>query len=390
MSPGDAAPGSGGAAVNVKSVLTRGVPNVSDYESYCPILPALNTNQEAYFWVGTTRYSVCDSEVQNEFIQRVLKDNKLYRQFIHVPDVEYTRQVTEDFQRRMVEQFFYGKAWSDKQNKDEWDQLPPITLDYGSFLGPHMIGQDTCIGRKANPVGIVSQLNECNRVRDYGGTNNDAPFDLTDLFEEIYAMQRVRAENGVESNVFEVCMNTTFARLFQLAMIKYYKAQTADTLAMNWDLGAQKQGPFGFYFRDFVLDFPAGVILRVMTHPFFDDWADAHRQADAAITQQGNMIWMIDWSTIYQAIISSNSVTNKTGDVQEMARVSAELLCIMKTKQTTYRHTSTTFTNVAECPASSLMIWNIPYLEPVVGPQTFFGMGRIPWDDNVDCDPAVP
>lgn len=383
--PGGTLPGVG-QTTNTTAVLTRGIVNVTDYEEWCEQIPALNTKQEVLFWVGTTRYTICESELQNQFIQRALRDNPLYREYMHVPEVEYTRQITTDFQRRMVEQFFYGRALNSYQNEDQWNLLPEIKVDFGSFLGPNLPDQGACVGRRANPVGIMPQLADCNRVIDGAG----AALDLAKFFEHIYYMQRVRADNGVSSNVFEVCMNSAYAILFQTAMIKYYKARTVDTLAMNWDLGAQKQGPFGFYFRDFVLDFPAGTMLRVVTHPFFDDWLDAHNRAGAAIRNQGNVMWMLDWSTIYQAIISSNSVTNSTGDINDLAKLSKELACTMKVAKTTYRHTSTTFTNVVECPDASLAYRNLGMVEPVAtGTITKVGIGAVPWDNTLECSPDV-
>jgi len=384
--PGVAA-GSGGVATTYDhAILTRGLVNVTEYEAYCAQIPALNTNNEAYFWVGSTRYTVCDSEVQNEYIQRVLRDNAYYRQYRHVPEIEYTRQVTMDFQRRQVESFFFGQPISEFQNKDQWDQLPTITLDFGPF-GSSMPDQGACVGRRANPVGVMPQLSECNRIWDASG----GALNLMSLFEEIYYMQRVRKEAGVDSMVFEVCMNSTYALLFQRAMVKYYQAEMGGAISFNIDLGAQKQGPFGFYYRDYVLNFPAGAILRVVTHPYFDDWADAHaRVTSVDIKTSGNMLWMLDWSTIYQAVLSSSSVTNTTGSIEDLAKLSDDLACRMKTKRTTYKHTGVTTTTVVECPESSLVINNLGYVEPTItGLPTKVGIGRVPWKEET-CPPVVP
>jgi len=365
------------------AILTRGMVNVTDYEEFCEQIPALNTRQDAYYWVGSTRRSICESEIQKEFIDRVLADNTLYREYYHVDEVEYNRQQVEDYERRMVENFFWGRALSDKQAYNTWDELPTITLDFDSLNLPD---QGLCVGRRANPIGIVPQLSECNRVLDLNGGRLNL---VNHVFEQVYYMSRIREENGVDSTVFEVGMNSVFALKFQQAMLAYYKDKTLDMARMNMDIkqGAQQE-KFGFYWRDYVLDFPAGKVLRVMTSKFFDDWYDLFTRGvtEADITSAANMLWFIDWSSIYQATIASANVVNTTGNVQDLAKISQAMACTMKTKQTTWRHMSHTFTNVVECPASSLMIHNFSMDVPDhTGTPTRIGIGITPWDTTLSC-----
>lgn len=381
-SPDSVLPGVGAASDFDDAVLTRGLVNVTDYEEFCSQIPALNTRQDSYYWVGTTRHTLCESEIQKEFIDRVLRDNKLYREYYHVDEVEYNRQVVEDYQRRQVENFFWGQALSDKQAYNTWDELPTVTLDFDSLNLPD---QGLCVGRKANPIGIVAQLAECNRVIDLGGAKLDL---MTHVFEQVYYMSMVREENGVDSEVFEVWMNSVFANYFQQAMFAYYKEKTADTFRTNLSIdNGKQQSRFGFYWRDYVLDFPAGKVLRVMTHKTFDAWYDLFtRITSFDIKSAANMVWFIDWSTIYQATIASANVVNTTGNIQDLAKISQAMACRMKTKQTTYRHSSHTFTNVVECPAASLMINNVMMDIPIhTTSPTRIGVGRIPWDSDLSC-----
>ena len=363
------------------AILTRGLVNVTDYESFCSQIPAINTRQDSYYWVGSSRFTVCDSEVQKEFIQRVLQDNPLYREYYHVDDVEYSRQMSEDWQRRQVENFFWGQPLSDKQTYNTWDELPTITLD---FDGLDLPDQGSCVGRRANPIGVVHQLTECNRLIDLKGGRLDL---TTHVFEQIYYMDQIRSENGVETPVFEMWMNSTFARKFQQAMIAYYKEQTQDTMRMNLDLKPGMQEKFGFMWRDYILDFPAGKTLRVMTHKYFDSWFDAmRRMTDVDIQSTGNRIWCLDWSSIYQAIVASSSVTNSTGSIQDLAKLSQDMACRMKTKKTSYRHSSMSWTNVVECPAASLMLENISLEVPTITTDpTRIGIGAVPWDTGLSC-----
>ena len=158
---------------------------------------------------------------------------------------------------------------------------------------------------------------------------------------------------------------------------------------MNMDIkqGAQQE-KFGFYWRDYVLDFPAGKILRVITSKFFDDWYDLFSRGvtETDIKSAANMLWFIDWSSIYQATIASSNVVNTTGNIQDLAKISQAMACTMKTKQTTWRHMSHTFTNVVECPASSLMLHNVSMDVPDhTGDPTRIGIGIVPWDSALAC-----
>jgi len=295
--------------------------------------------------------------------------------------VVYSRQMVEDYQMRQVENFFWGRALSDKQTYSTWDELPTITLDFDGYGLPD---QGACVGRRANPIGIVNQLSECNRVIDLQGGQLDL---VTHVLEQVYYMDVIRSENGVSSDVHEVWMNSVFAMKFQQAMIAYYKAKTLDTMRMNVNVTSGEQKAFGFSWRDWILDFPAGKTLRIMTHPFFDNWYNAFTKiASVDIRTQGNMMWFIDWSSIYQATINSSTVTNTTGNIQDLAKISQAMACRMKTHKTSYRHSSHTFTNVVECPAASLLIQNIGMQVPKIDSEiTRFGIGSVPWDTTLSC-----
>lgn len=380
--PSNVLPGVGTASDMDYAVLTRGVVNVSDYEEFCSQIPALNTRQDAYYWVGSTRRTICDSEVQNEFIQRVLQDNKLYREYYHVDDVEYSRQQVEDYERRVVENFFWGQALSDKQAPDTWDELPTITLDFDSLNLPD---QGACVGRRANPIGVIPQLAECNRVIDLNGGRLNL---VQHVFEQVMYMQQLREEQGVDASVFEVWMNDAYALRFQQGMIAYYKDKTLDTMRMNMDLKSGAQQKFGFRWRDYELDFPAGTTLRVMTNKYFNAWYDLMTRGvtESDISSAANMMWFLDWSTIYQATIASANVKNTTGNIQDLAKISEAMACRMKTKQTSWQHMSHTFTNVVECPATSLVIQNFSMDAPDhTGLPTKIGIGIVPWDTGLSC-----
>lgn len=367
-------PGTGD--IHTKAVVLRGTANVSDYEEYCPILPGLNSEQEAYFWVEWTRWAMCDSELQNEYIRLLIEGNPLYKKYYHVPDVAYNRQVQEDWQARMVNQFLFGKASSANQTATDWPSLPTITLD---SEGQSMPWNGACVGRKADAIGIFDQLHECERIWDL----QRQALSLPTLFEKLYEIKRIRESNGIECTHIELGMDSHFALQFQTAMIRYFNMRGEGLLRLNLNLGAAaKQGNWGFYYTDYVLDFPMGLTLRVVTHPFWDDLVDAHRSAyqdvatnDFNMSSIGAMIWIIDWSTCYQEAIESNKVVNKTGSLSELAAVNSGFACRMKVVQQSYTLNSLAYANIVECPKANLIILN--YDRCTVPTHTGSGCGNV-------------
>ena len=98
------------------------------------------------------------------------------------------------------------------------------------------------------------------------------------------------------------------------------------------------------------------------------------------------MVWFLDWSSMYQATIASASVTNTTGSIQDLAKISQDMACRMKTKKTSWRHNSHMFTNVVECPAASLMLQNVGMTVPIHTTEAVrIGIGRVPWDTTLSC-----
>lgn len=357
-----------------KAVVTRGTANVSDYEEYCPQLPALNTQQEAYFWVEWTRYAFCESDITNQYLKLIFEGNPLYKKFYHVPDVAYNRQVQMDWDNRLVNQFLFGKPSNANQTARDWAGLPTITLD---SEGQSMPWHGACVGRKADAVGVIDQLHECGRIWDL----QRQELDLPTLFQHFYEIKRIREANGIECKVIELGMDSHYALQFQTAMLRYFNMRGEGLLRLNQDLNKSgSQGPWGFTFRDYVLDFPMGLTIRVLTHPFWDDLIDSHRApyVDGSsnafdLSGSASMIWIIDWSTTYQEIIETNKVTNTTGTLEDLAKINSGFGCRMKVPTHTFRLNSLAYANVVECPKANLIIRNFDRCTPPTHTGDFCG-----------------
>ncbi len=148
-------------------VLTRGVVNIGKTESYCEDEPAYRNDNLVPFWIQHTRWTSCSSSLYNKWLGLVLENNPLYRDRIYISEVERMRQKGEAFEKRLFDTLWYQQPISDKQNLTEYTQLPQVT----NFLSSTGLGVEggRCYGFKANAVGWLTQLRECNRWYDAQG-----------------------------------------------------------------------------------------------------------------------------------------------------------------------------------------------------------------------------
>ncbi len=378
-----------------QAVLYRGQPNVDDYEEYCPQLPALATGRHAYYWVGRDRYALCKSELTQAYMKRLWDGNPYYKEFFHVDDVAYNRQVIADYQRRAVNQFWWGKASSANQTASDWDNLPTVTLD---SEGLNMPWHGKVVSRKADVVGVYEQLQECGQIWDL----QRAALPLGELFQRLYEMRRIRKGNGAESNVIELGMDSLYLTQFQTAMLRYFNARSEGLLRVNMELSKQlKQGPFGFQYMDFQLDWPSGLVVRAVTHEYFDDLVDAHRFSysnsgtNYDMANSASAIWLIDWANVYESIIETNKQVNSSGSIEELARLNFGSSsyangfgCRLKVPKEQMELRSTARAVVVDKPKSSLGIINFDRCQ--VPDHTAAGCGTsfmVNWEPEFPAEP---
>jgi hypothetical protein len=339
------------AADAVLGLLLRGTPNVSDYESFCSEIPGLNNNQLLPFWIETTRYSICEDELTQKYLSALRDSNPFFKEFGDVPQVELNKQIIEDFQRRHANAFFFNKALPN-QTLSGYENLQQIVVPSSGSLNIPIEGK--CIGRKANATGIYEQMAECGRVVDLQAET----LNLHKLFNSLYRLQREREAAGTKADIIELFTDSFYANQFIIGMVQYFKAKYGSDvfrLTMQLNQGGE-QGPFGFRFYKFTLDYPQ-VELRIVTHRMFDDMLAAHKAA--GFESSGRMLWAIDWQNVYQGIIDSNTVTNKTGDLKQLAAVDDSYSCVMKVPSKTTKLTSTTYTAVLEAETTSFVLENL-------------------------------
>lgn len=339
-------------------IMRRGTPNVSDFEKFCAEPPAYLNWKNVPFWVETTRTTMCKSDLYDKWRSLVLANNPLYREFGDLPDIEKNKQLANDWQRRLVNQMFFGKALP-YQNATDYDNLEEIISFDGGDFG---VDGGKCIGKRANAVGVYEQLAECGRITDLSG----GKLYLKSLFQELYNMMRVRQGNGAKNaRVFDIFTDSGTASILNLAMLTYYKAQApSDTFRLTYDIKSNEQAKkaeFGFFYQSYPLNFPQGVTINIIFHEFFDDYITAASINDASGTHYADtarVLWILDFPGIYPGIIASNRMVQGTGDLQKLAAINKDFACVMKVNTQEQTLTSMTYTMVVECPKSNLIIEN--------------------------------
>lgn len=309
----------------VLGVLTRGTPNVSNYEKWCAQIPGLNNEQLYPTFLETTRRSFCEDPEVEAYLEGLRKTNGWFAKFGDVPLVDLNRQIEEDFQRRQVETWFYGKAKSSKQNINEWMELPDITVptSTGLILG----AEGKCMGKKAHSVGWYEQLSQCDRVYDM----QDEALNVRKLLNGLYHLQRAREDAGVPSETIEIYGPSMYMKTFAFALV----SALADEIGPDYyritsqlNAGKAEQGPFGFRFHEFSLQYPQANI-RLVSNRFFDDAIAAYTAASSGHAAAGRQLWIPDWSSMYPGVLETTTVVNESGKLQDIARVNDDYMCVM-------------------------------------------------------------
>lgn len=358
-----------------RGIMTRGTPNVSEWEKYCYEGPAYLDWKYVPFWIETIRDSMCWSELYNQWRTLLLSGNYLYKKYYDLDEVSKNKQLGADWQKRIVRGMFSNKPLPN-QTPALYDNLEDITtFDINTVPGAPEIGVDggRCVGKRANAVGIYEQLAECNRVFDMlGGQLN-----IADLAQLLYNMFRVRQGNGhPRPEVFDLFMDSVYAELFNQAMLAYWNAKSQNMARLNLNgegtvpkLNNQgrvepKAAKFGFYYTQWQLTWPQGMTINIITHTYFDDALTAAAVAGTANETAQRCIWILDFTGIYPGIINSDRQVHDTGKLKELATLLPDFACVMRVPSQQQTLLSLTYTVVVECPNGNAVLENIALAIP--------------------------
>lgn len=354
----------------VTGLLVRGTNNVSDFEKFCAEPPAYLNWKNVPFWCETQRTSLRRSTQYEKWRKMLLEGNSLYAEFGDLSEIEKNRQLGADWQKRQVETFFWGKKISANQTLANYNLLDPIPAYDGSAFGLGVDG-GTCVGLRANQEGVYEQLAQCNRVVDLQG----AQLNLIALFNELYNMKRIReGAGGNRVEQFDLFTDSVTAEAFNQAMIAYYIAKSGGTLRLtlgvnemppasfNKDQDIQK-GHFGFNYRSYNLFYPA-IRINIISHYYFDDYLTGNTAAGQ--TNAGRMLLVLDFTSIYPGIATSNRKVWNTGELATLAKINTNFNCVMETNTLETTLMSVTGCTIVECPQGNLWLENFDSEIPAV------------------------
>lgn len=341
-------------------ILRRGTPNVSDYEQWCAEMPAYMNWKDVPFWIETSRHTLCSSSLYKKWRKLLLEGNPLYREYGDLDEIARNKQLLLDWQKRFVNQFFWGKPLPN-QTLSDYDQLENITI-FASTTGIGVEG-GKCIGKRANAIGIYEQLAQCGRIHDCQRQKLNLPA----LFRVLYQIKRVREGLGEKADSIDIFTDSATAERINTAMLRYYNAKSDGMARLNVPVNgadAPKVAPFGFNYRSYKLFWPA-VTMNVITHNFFDDYlsaaarvSDSDQQLNQKMETSARALWILDFSGIYPGVIGSKRVELRSGDLKTLAAVDPSFQCVMEVESTEQILTSVTWTAILECPMANAIIQN--------------------------------
>jgi hypothetical protein len=335
--------------------LVRGTNNVQDVERWCYNRPALNDRKHVPFWWQVSRNTMCTDQLYEHWFNRLRDGNEYFKLFGNVDAAERNRQLGMMNQREWVNSFFWNKRISSNQTLNTYRSLEDVVTFSNSTQGLYIPGEGRCVGRRANAIGVYEQLSECGRVFDL--QNNQ--LNLIELFEQvIYDIYRARGDQGIPNGVIEIFTDSFTAQQFQRGMIRYYDERSDGLARFVIDTKQVMLGQFGqlgFNYDEYKLQYPV-VTIRVVTHPFFDDFASAAN--DEGIQSTGRMLWILDFTGIYPGILQSNRKVHRTGDIEALAKVDQDYACVMENPTQEISLNSLMWTAVVECPANNAIIEN--------------------------------
>lgn len=336
-------------------VVIRGSANVQDTERWCYNRPALNDRKHVPFWFETDRYTMCTDELYEAWFNRLQDGNEYFKLFGDVDSAQRNKQLGDMFQREWLNKFFWNKRISTNQTLGLYRNLEQVSTFSNSTQGLYTPIEGKCVGRKANAIGVYEQLAECGQVFDL----QNQQLNLVELFEQlIYPIWRARGDQGIPNEVIEIFTDSYTASQIQRGMIQYYDTRSDGLARFMIDtkqVMSGQMGQLGFSFDEYKLQYPQ-VRIRIVTNNFFDDFATAMSLENQ--NSAGRFLWILDFTSIYPGIITSNAVKHRTGDLEKLAAVDQDYACVMANPTQEVQLNSLTWTAVVECPATSAIVEN--------------------------------
>lgn len=367
-------------ASGTKGVIIVGVNNVNDFEYWCQNLPNIDPRKRVPFWIQTYRHSRRVDSDYLEVYRRLYDANPAFREFGDLDLAQRNKQDEEEMQRRFVHEFFWNKPISVNQTLNTWENLETITTADGEIILPASatlrLGGKT-IAKRANFIGAIEQLRQCDRVFDL--TNQ--PLNLREFLRLNNDIRRARRTTKGTVKEIDWFSNSIFRAHFMTAYVKYIDQEFNGQIQFPIEQG--KLNTMGMMYDGYYFKYPAGIKINLISDDYFDDLLDEHVANDQE--SMGNVLWSLDLGkpgagSIYWAQIAANRREYVTANIRELAKIDPTFACVMETVEVQTKLISNTGTVVVECPLYSAAIMNVANVPPVHSAENPTSSGYI-YDD---------
>ena len=324
--------------------------NVGDHQKWAYNPSTYNNKKQIAFWLQTSRKTFTTNDEYDNFIKRVMAGEINDAFAFRALDVaEQRRQVEVIHRKAWYNSIFFGDVISDKQTEGTYTELPTETNEIDNAVYDGRTFNDCVLAYKANALGIMTQLRNCDRIQNLAGED----LDLNEFMETLYEIKRNRAGEGAEINDIDVVTDRFTAARFRRAFNVYLKNQG---ISLNVQLGdtqsiyqGTKTKVAGSLTADTYYLPEASVTINVIHNLFTDDFVAA--SARAGLTRR--FIWILDWSDITVGLAGSNSAVRETPD----AKVNPYARDVLKYIKEKTVLDSTTWTVILERPKNHF-VWN--------------------------------
>ena len=347
--------------------LVRGTNNVTPWESWCYQPPGLISNQVDPFWFQHSQESYKVSESYRKWQEMIARKNVLYDSFYNLPEAQGRRQAADDFKRRVANQLMFGYPSSREQTLYSYRNLHTATFYYPATLNPTSAtdayvgtaGATEVVTRKADAVGFYWQHKARGRVIDLQGRALNIPA----LIDLLYGLVRYRKQIGMpNADTVEIMCTSEYHPAFDKAMMLHYKDVYSDQLRFNADASKPLLSNLNLRYVEYPLRYPAGVTLRLVFHPFFDDLIS--RMKTSGNENAGRQLWMLPWKYNRMGIINTVRKTRTVGDIEELAKVNPFYQCQIYGRKTYIDLMNMCFTALSTAPMAGIIFQGVSSAVP--------------------------
>lgn len=284
--------------------VSLGANNVSDYESFGTNLPTDLANEMLIDWFGNIRTYRSENQEYIDTLSQIMdgKVNEYLSDFQQLEMAKRNKQVMTIEDLQFINTIWFGAREVGQVANPELANI----LALPTALDPEA---GTALERKANILGIHTQLVEQNRRIDLAG----APFDMDLLFEESRNLQRHRALDGKSHD--RICWMTDrwTKDNWDQAIIRYLKSLYDYDVTKHVSNGQLVvEGTNIVAMKYTVYEIPRYHLeIAIFVHDFFEDKIAAFTDGTAGTinaSARGRMAVSIDWDDIKLAVAKTNQV----------------------------------------------------------------------------------